>query len=82
VGDRFNADSNMVKMLAYTTADAYVFVDVDKAYLPPQMDRTRLMFRVRNLTDEKYAAWGSAYYPNQILLGAPRSFEGGASFKF
>ena len=73
VGDRFNSDANTVKMLAYTVADAYAFVDVRK---------TRLTFRVRNLADKKYAIWGDPFYPDQILLGAPRSYEISAALKF
>jgi iron complex outermembrane receptor protein len=82
VGDRFNTDSNTVKMLAYTTADAFAFVDIPKAYLFPTMDSARLTFRVRNFTNTKYAAWGDPFYPDQIILGAPRSFEFMAATKF
>ena len=74
VGDRFNSDANTVTMLAYTVADAYAFFDIQK--------KTRLTFRVRNLTDRKYAIWGDPFYPDQILLGAPRSYEVSASIKF
>jgi iron complex outermembrane receptor protein len=73
VGDRFNTDANTVTLLAYTTADAYAAIDVR---------RTRLAFRVRNLTDEKYAVWGDPFYPDQILLGTPRSYEISAALKF
>jgi iron complex outermembrane receptor protein len=73
VGDRFNTDANQVTLLAYTVADAYAFVDIQK---------TRLTFRVRNLTDKKYAIWSDPGYPDQILLGAPRSYEISAAFKF
>jgi iron complex outermembrane receptor protein len=73
VGDRFNTDANTVKLLAYTVADAYAAIDIR---------RTRLTFRVRNLTDEKYAIWGDPFYPDQILLGAPRSYEMSALVKF
>ena len=73
VGERFNTDANTVKMLAYTVADAYAFVDVRK---------TRLTFRMRNLTDKQYAVWGDPFYPDQILLGAPRSYELSAALKF
>jgi len=73
VGDRFNTDANQVTLLAYTVADAYVFVDIQK---------TRLTFRVRNLTDKKYAIWSDPGYPDQILLGAPRSYEISAALKF
>ena len=73
VGDRFSTDANNVKLLAYTVADAYAFVDVQK---------TRLTFRVRNLTDKKYAIWSDPGYPDQILLGAPRSYEISAAIKF
>jgi iron complex outermembrane recepter protein len=73
VGDRFSTDANTVTLLAYSVADAYAFVDVQK---------TRLTFRVRNLTDKKYAIWSDPFYPDQILLGAPRSYEISAALKF
>jgi iron complex outermembrane receptor protein len=73
VGDRFSTDANTVTLLAYTVADAYAFVDVQK---------TRLTFRVRNLADKKYAIWSDPFYPDQILLGAPRSYEISAALKF
>ena len=73
VGDRFNSDANSVKLLAYTVGDAYTFVDIQK---------TRLTFRVRNITDKKYTIWGDPFYPDQILLGAPRSYEISAAIKF
>jgi len=44
--------------------------------------KTRLSFRVRNITNEKYATWSDPFYPDQILLGAPRSYELTALFKF
>jgi iron complex outermembrane receptor protein len=74
VGDRFNTDANTVTMLAYTVADAYAFIDIQK--------KTRVTVRVRNLTDKKYAIWGDPFYPDQILLGAPRSYEISAALKF
>ncbi len=74
VGERFNTDANTVTMLAYTVADAYAFIDVQK--------NTRLTLRVRNLTDKKYATWGDPFYPDQILLGAPRSYEISATLRF
>ena len=68
-------------MNAYTVADAYAFVDVPKTVLS-SFTQTRLAFRVRNLTDRRYAAWGDAGYTDQIILGAPRSYEVSASFKW
>src|SRR5262245_5466935 len=84
VSDRFTSDLNDVKMLAYTVVDDYTLVDLDRSLLPAtwNVDKTRIAFRVRNLTDTKYAIWGDPFYPDQILLGAPRSFEVSAAFKF
>ena len=73
VGDRYNTDANTVKLLAYTIGDAYAYVDVTNL---------RLTLRVRNVTDKKYAIWGDPFYPDQILLGAPRSYELSAVLKF
>ena len=73
VGDRYNSDANTVKMLAYTVGDAYAAMDARK---------TRVAFRVRNITNEKYAIWADPGYPDQILLGAPRSYELSAAMRF
>ena len=81
VGDRFNFQDNLVTMDAYTIFDAYAFVDIPKAYFPG-VDQTRISFRVRNLTNKLYAAWGDPGYTDQIILGAPRSYEIAASFKW
>lgn len=81
VGNRFNSDDNTVIMDAYTVADAYVFVDIPK-YFFPAVDQTRVTFRVRNLFDRRYAIWGDPFYPDQILLGAPRTYELAAAFKW
>ena len=81
VGDRYNSDANTVIMNAYTVADAYVFVDIPK-YFFPAVDQTRVTFRVRNLFNREYAVWGDPFYPDQILLGAPRTYELAAAFKW
>jgi iron complex outermembrane receptor protein len=81
VGDRFNFQDNLVTMDAYTIFDAFAFVDIPKAYFPG-VDQTRISFRVRNLTNKLYAAWGDPGYTDQIILGAPRSYEIAASFKW
>jgi iron complex outermembrane receptor protein len=45
-------------------------------------DRLRIALTVRNATDEVYAPWSDATYPDQILLGAPRSYELSFQAKF
>ncbi|MDF0519556.1 TonB-dependent receptor [Bradyrhizobium yuanmingense] len=81
VGDRYNTDANVVTMKAYTVADVYAFVDIPKTVFNA-VDRARLTFRVRNITDKRYAVWGDPFYPDQILLGAPRTYEISAAFKW
>jgi iron complex outermembrane receptor protein len=46
------------------------------------MDSARLTLRARNLTNVVYAAWSDPGYPDQVYLGAPRSFDVGLSGKF
>jgi iron complex outermembrane receptor protein len=82
VGDRYSTDANTVSLLAYTTADAFAFIDIPKSAAFPTFDNTRVTFRVRNFTDTKYAAWSDPSYPDQIFLGAPRTYEVETSFKF
>ncbi|WP_257177680.1 MULTISPECIES: TonB-dependent siderophore receptor [Bradyrhizobium] len=81
VGDRYNTDANVVTMKAYTVADVYAFVDIPKTVFGA-VDHARLTFRVRNITDKRYAIWGDPFYPDQILLGAPRTYELSAAFKW
>ncbi|MCK1739667.1 TonB-dependent receptor [Bradyrhizobium sp. 139] len=81
VGDRYNADANVVTLKAYTVADVYAFVDIPGTVFNA-VDQARLTFRVRNITDKRYAIWGDPFYPDQILLGAPRTYEISAAFKW
>ncbi|OAF19427.1 TonB-dependent receptor [Bradyrhizobium neotropicale] len=81
VGDRFNTDANVVTLKAYTVADVYAFVDIPRTVFNA-VDQARLTFRVRNITDKRYAIWGDPFYPDQILLGAPRTYEISAAFKW
>jgi iron complex outermembrane receptor protein len=82
VGDRYSTDANNVTLLGYTTADAFAFIDIPKSPTFPTFDNTRVTFRVRNLTDKRYATWSDPSYPDQIFLGAPRTYEIETSFKF
>nr|WP_249802968.1 TonB-dependent receptor [Bradyrhizobium sp. 21] len=81
VGDRYNTDANTVTLKAYTVADVYAFVDIPKTVFNA-VDQARLTFRVRNIADKRYAIWGDPFYPDQILLGAPRTYEISAAFKW
>lgn len=81
VGDRFNFQDNFVTMNQYTLFDAYAFVDVPKTVFNG-VDKTRISFRVKNLTNKLYAQWGDPGYTDQVILGAPRSYEIAASFKW
>lgn len=81
VGDRYNTDANVVTMKAYSVADVYAFVDIPRTVFSA-VDQARLSFRVRNITDKRYAIWGDPFYPDQILLGAPRIYELSAAFKW
>ncbi|MFL6837011.1 MAG: TonB-dependent receptor domain-containing protein, partial [Bradyrhizobium sp.] len=81
VGDRYNTDANTVTLNAYTVADVYAFVDIPRTVFAA-VDQARLTFRVRNITDKRYAIWGDPFYPDQILLGAPRTYEISAAFKW
>jgi iron complex outermembrane receptor protein len=81
VGDRFNYQDNLVTMNQYTLFDAYAFVDVPKSVFNG-IDKTRISFRVKNITNKLYAQWGDPSYPDQVILGAPRSYEVAASFKW
>ena len=83
VGDRFLEPDDLTTLNAYTTADVYAFVDIPGRDLArPELDNLRVTFRVRNVTDKVYATWSDTTYADQIILGAPRTYEIAASAKW
>jgi iron complex outermembrane recepter protein len=83
VGNRYLFEDDLTTMNAYTTADVFAFVDIPSRDLPwTGIDKMRVTFRVRNLTNTLYAAWSDPGYPDQVLLGAPRTYELSASAKW
>ncbi len=76
VDDRFGDNANTVTLESYTLLGAFV------GY---QWGPLRILGRVRNLTDEVYSPWADVFYlqqtdpsfpyANQVLLGAPRTWE-------
>jgi iron complex outermembrane recepter protein len=70
-------------MDAFTTADAYAFVDIPGKDLGwTDVKTMRVSFRVRNLTNAVYAAFSDPGYPDQVYLGDPRTFELAMSAKW
>ena len=49
---------------------------------PKRLKYGRLTLRGRNLADKDYVAWADIFYPDQVLLGSPRSVELVFSAKF
>src|SRR5262249_42668927 len=82
VGDRFTFDDNAITMNAYTAADAYMFIDFDKPNVWPAINKARLTFRVRNIGNATYAVANDTGLLNQVLLGAPRTYEVALSVKW
>lgn len=66
VGDRYNDNANTIRLKAYMTADAWLSVGYKQFWLT---------LRGRNLFDETYAIAASQFYPDQVLIGAPRTYE-------
>ncbi len=83
VGQRFLFEDDLTAMLPYTTADLFAFVDIPGRDLPWQgLEKMRVSFRVRNVTNALYAQFSDAGLPDQLILGAPRTFELAASAKW
>ena len=83
VGQRFLFEDDLTAMLPYTTADLFAFVDIPGRDLPWQgLEKMRVNFRVRNVTNALYAQFSDSGLPDQVILGAPRTFELGASAKW
>ncbi len=83
VGPRFVFEDDAATMDAYTTADLFAFVDVPGRDLGvPKVDHARVGFRVRNITDRVYAAFSDPGLPDQVYLGAPRTYEISTAFRW
>ena len=83
VGQRYVFEDDRTIMLPYTTADLYAFVDIPGRDMYWQgLEKMRVTFRVRNLTNTLYAAWADPGFQDQVYLGAPRTFELAASAKW
>src|SRR5262249_50424944 len=82
VGNRFTFDDNAITMNAYTTADAYMFIDFDRPTIWPTVEKARLTFRVRNIGNAAYAIANDTGLYDQILLGAPRTYEAALTVKW
>ena len=65
-GVRYTDTTNLIQMPAYTVVDLSLGYKLDK--------RSEVQFWVRNATDKLYAQWRGASN-NQVIIGAPRTFE-------
>lgn len=54
------------------TLPDYTLIEIFAAY---QIGKSRLMLRVKNLFDEEFSPWADVFYPNQVVLGSPRTYE-------
>ena len=66
VGDRYVDAANSTRLHAYMTADAWISVPYKQFVVT---------LRGSNLFDKTYGIFGSNFYPDQVLIGAPRTFE-------
>jgi iron complex outermembrane receptor protein len=83
VGQRYLFEDDLTAMLPYTTVDLFAFVEIPGRDLWWQgLEKMRVGFRVRNLTNAVYAQFSDPGYPDQVYLGAPRTFELSASAKW
>jgi len=83
VGERFVSQDNLTIMLPYTTGDLYAFVDIPGRDLWWEgLEKMRMSFRVRNVTNALYAQFSDSGLPDQVILGAPRTFQLAASARW
>jgi iron complex outermembrane receptor protein len=83
VGRRFVFEDDSTTMDPYVTADLYAFLDIPgRDFDMPKLDMARIAFRVRNVTNTVYAAFSDPGYPDQVYLGAPRTYEIATSFRW
>ncbi|MGL4233378.1 MAG: TonB-dependent receptor, partial [Casimicrobium sp.] len=73
VDKRFANNTNTLAFNSYATADLYATWKIKPV---------DLTLRLRNVTDKFYASWTGASANNQVIVGAPRTFELTAKFDF
>ncbi|MFT4248697.1 MAG: TonB-dependent receptor [Pseudomonas sp.] len=67
VGQRFGNLANTLELEPYTLAGLYATYD-----LTP---RVAVSLHADNVFNEDYVQWADIYYPGQVILGLPRTFE-------
>lgn len=83
IDERYGDNANTVTLGDYTLLDLFASWDARNF---------RVTARINNATDEVYAPWSDVFYlqqtdpgflyANQIMLGAPRTYEVGVEFTF
>lgn len=73
ISSRFANTQNTIELQSYTLTNVFA------AYTTANY---RVALNIRNLTDKVYAPWSDINYPNQIQLGAPRTYEVSFHIKF
>jgi iron complex outermembrane receptor protein len=73
ISSRFANTQNTIELQSYTLTNVFA------AYTTASY---RIALNIRNLTDKVYAPWSDINYPNQIQLGAPRTYEISFQIKF
>lgn len=74
IGNRYANTENTVQLQNYTLLDAYSSYGVAPNIL--------LLGRVRNLTNKAYAQWADIFYPSEVMLGEPRTYQLSVIAKF
>lgn len=73
ISSRFANTQNTIELQSYTLTNVFA------AYTTADY---RIALNIRNLTNKVYAPWSDINYPNQIQLGAPRTYEVSFQMKF
>jgi iron complex outermembrane receptor protein len=74
VGSRFANTANTVRLQSYELLNIYASYQL--------LPNILVIGRVNNASDKAYAEWADVFYPTQIMLGPPRSYELGVIGKF
>ena len=67
LGTRYGNTANTLRLESYTLLNLYATWDLNEA--------VSVTARADNVTDEDYVQWADIYYPGQVILGRPRSYE-------
>jgi iron complex outermembrane receptor protein len=74
VGDRYGNNSDTLTLKKYTLVNLYASYHVTPYF--------SVSAHIYNLFDKAYAQWADVFYPSEVILGPPTTYQLSANLQF